>query len=232
MEGDAGVAGVALNTGVRCNVPRAEGQAIVVLGEASVPGTAFIIEFRAGKVTVQAYGGSGSDYHERHFEGTGVVGFDAANGVDVEASLASVALAPGKTPGTIGTINSIKGSVDCGKQTAGTATVTITGATAEGTFDNATLDPVLVECSSDGQGNEAFVTAVAMLGSVKAEIGLGLSSGGAVDMTVSGGHHYTAPGTTAITATGAHVNADVVEQEVSSPHTLHVEGDVACGTRV
>ena len=224
------MAGAALNAGVRCNVPRADGQAIVVLAEASVTGTGFIIDFRASRVTVQAYSGSGADFHERRFEGAGVADFDAAKGLAVETALTEAAATPDRTPGTVGTINHLKGAVRCGGQTAGTSTVTITGATAEGTFDNAMLAPVLVECSADSQGSEAFVTAISMLGSAKVEIGLGLASGGAVDLTLSGGHHYTASGTTTITATAAHVNADVVEQDVSSPHTLHVEGDMTCGS--
>jgi hypothetical protein len=229
LEGDAGVAGPLVKTGVRCNVPRLEGQAIVVLAEASAPGTAFIIEIRSSEVTVQAYSGSGADYRERHFAGTGVVGFDAAAGVQVDASLADTSTLE-HSPGAIGAIGSIRGSVDCGKQTPGAATITITGETGQGAFDHAALAPVLVECSTDVQGNEAFVSAIATRGSSPVEIGLGLSSGGGVSLDLSGGQHFEASGTTTITTAGVHVDADVVETTATTPHTIHIEGDATCGT--
>jgi hypothetical protein len=181
------VAGSLVKTGVRCNVPRLEGQAIVVLAEASAPGTAFIIEIRSSEITVQAYSGSGADYHERDFAGAGVVGFDAAEGVQVDTALAETSTLE-HTAGAVGAIGSIKGSVACGKQTPGSATITITGETGQGAFDHAALAPVLVECSADAQGNEAFVSALATRGSNPVEIGLGLSSGGGHDQDhVDGG---------------------------------------------
>ena len=230
--GDAGLAGVAVRAGVRCNLPRLDGQSITVLAEASVPGTAFIIELRATRITVQAYSGSGADYHERKFEGTGVTGFDAAKGTQVDAPLTEVAPSSDRTAGTIGAITSITGSVQCGSQTPGTSTITITGDTAEGAFANAKLDPVKVECSGDAQGSEVFVSAIASIGSVKVEVGLGLASDGSVTLDLTGGRHFEAPGTTAITATGAHVTADVVEENASPAHTLHIEGDAVCGSPV
>jgi hypothetical protein len=40
--------------------------------------------------------------------------------------------------------------------------------------------------------------------------------------------YQAAPGSATTTATGAHANADAVEQVATPPHTIHVEGDATC----
>lgn len=191
------------------------------------------IGLRSGKVKVFVDSGSGSDFHERVFEGTGVTSFDAAKRAVVDSTLTETAAAPGSTKGNLGAITAIKGSVECGDQTPGTSTVAITGSTAEGALNAAVLDPVRVECDASPGGNEVYASGLVTVGSTKALVAIGLTSDGAVtvdEVLPSGRHRYTSAASSKVTPTGAHVGAKVVEQEAASaPHTLDVEGDVTCG---
>ena len=191
------------------------------------------IRLAPGKVQVVISSGSGPDYHERAFEGTGVTSFDAARGAVVDSTITDAAASAGSTSGTLGAITRIKGSVECGDQTAGSSTITITGDTAEGALAGAVLDPVRVECAPSLEGDEVVALGIIQVGSTQALFKLGLTSDGAVtvDETLpSGSHRYMAGGSSTTTSTGAHVRADVVEQGVATQaRTLHVEGDLSCG---
>jgi hypothetical protein len=191
------------------------------------------IGLRSGKVKVFVDSGSGSDFHERVFEGTGVTSFDAAKRAVVDSTLTETAAAPGSTKGNLGVLTAIKGSVECGDQTPGTSTVAITGNTAEGALNAAVLDPVRVECDASPGGNEVYASGLVTVGSTKALVAIGLTSDGAVtvdEVLPSGRHRYTSAASSKVTPTGAHVGARVVEHEAASaPATLDVEGDVTCG---
>jgi hypothetical protein len=233
LTGDVGLTGVATDPSVRCNFPDLEGLGIAVL--AHPPDSALLARIRLAPSTVKVVvsSGSGPDYHERAFEGTGVTSFDAAKGAVVDSTLTETAARAGSTSGSLGAMTGIKGSVECGDQTAGTSTVTITGDTAEGALAGAVLDPVRVECAESPDGDEVIALGLMQVGSVKALVKLGLTSDGAVtvDETLpSVSHRFMASGSSTITSTGAHVRADVIEQEVATPApTLHVEGDLSCG---
>lgn len=233
LTGDVGLTGVATDPSVRCNFPDLEGLGIAVL--AQPPDSALLARIRLAPSTVKVVvsSGSGADYHERAFEGTGVTSFDAAKGAVVDSTLTETAARAGSTSGSLGAITGIEGSVECGDQTAGTSTVTITGDTAEGALAGAVLDPVRVECAESPDGDEVIALGLMQVGSVKALVKLGLTSDGAVtvDETLpSVSHRFMASGSSTITSTGARVRADVVEQEVATPApTLHVEGDLSCG---
>ena len=195
------------------------------------------VAVQPGQVTVFVGSGSGTDYHERAFEGTGVTAFDAAKGASVDSTLTETTATAGTTKGDVGAITRIKGSVECGDQTPGTSTVTFSGETAEGPLAAAVLDPVRVECDASPQGDELAASGIVPVGSTQALISLGLTSDGSVtvDLSVPGGsHRYLAAGTSSVTSTGAHVEADVVEADVVEQaavpaRTLHVEGDLTCG---
>jgi hypothetical protein len=233
LTGDVGLTGAATSPSVRCNFPVLEGLSIAVLAQAPDSTLQARIGLRPEEVKVFVSSGSGPDYHERAFEGPGVTSFDAANGARVDSTLTETVATAGSTKGTVGAITAIKGSVECGDQTAGSSTVTITGDTAEGALAAAVLDPVRVECDVSPDGDEVFASGFITVGSTKALVAVGLSSDGGVTVDEnlpSGRHRYMASGSTTITSTGAHVRADVVEQGVATPaHTLHVEGDLSCG---
>ena len=232
--GGAGLTGAATNTSVRCNFPVLEGLSIAVLAQPPDATLLARIGVRSDKVKVFVSSGSGPDYHERAFEGTGVTAFDAAKGVRIDSTLTETAATAGATSGSLDAITAIKGSVECGDQTTGTSTVKITGDTAEGSLASAVLDPVRVECTASPDGDEVVALGLMAVGETNALVKLGLTSDGAVtvDETLpSGSHRYMADGSSTITSTGAHVHADLVEQGAATPaHRLHVEGDLSCGT--
>jgi hypothetical protein len=233
LTGDVSLSGAASDPSVRCNFPDLEGLSIAVL--AHPPDSALLARIRLAPSTVKVVvsSGSGPDYHERTFEGMGVTSFDAAEGAVVDSTLTETTARAGSTSGSLGAITGIKGSIECGDQTAGTSTVTITGDTAEAPLAGAVLDPVRVECAESPDGNEVVALGLMQVGSIKALVKLGLTSDGAVTMdetlpAVS--HRYMAGGSSTITSTGTRVRADVVEQEVATPApTLHVEGNLSCG---
>ena len=231
--GGVGLEGSITEPSVRCNFPDLEGLSIAVLARLTDSTLQARVGLRSGKVKVFVDSGSGSDFHERAFEGTGVTSFDAATQAVVDSTLSETAAAPGSTKGSIGAITAIKGSVECGDQTPGTSTVTITGNAAEGALNAAALDPVRVECDAISGGTEVYASGLVTVGSTKALFAIGLTSDGAVtvdEVLPSGHHRYAAAASSKVTPTGAHVRAQVVEQEAASgAHTLDVEGDVSCG---
>ena len=218
---------------MRCNFPDLEGLTIAVLARLTDSTLQARIGLRSGKVKIFVDSGSGSDFHERAFEGTGIVSFDAAKRAVVNSTLEETAAGPGSTKGKVGALTSIKGSVECGDQTPGTSTITISGNTAEGALNAAMLDPVRSECDPIPGGTEVYTSGLVTVGSTKALFAIGLTSDGAVsvdEVLPSGQRRYSAAGSSKVTPTGAHVSAKVVEQEATSgAHTLAVEGDVTCG---
>jgi hypothetical protein len=231
--GGVGLTGAASDPSVRCNFPVLEGLSIAVLAQPPDSTLQTRIGLQSGKVKVFVSSGSDADYHERAFEGTGITSFDAAKGAVVDSTLTETAATAGSTKGSVGAITAIRGSVECGDQTAGSSTVTITGDTAEGALAAVVLDPVRVECDVSPDGDEVFASGFITVGSAKALVSIGLSSDGAVtvnEILPSGWHRYVASGSSTITSTGAQVRADVVEEGSATPaHTLHVEGDLSCG---
>ena len=141
--GDVGLTGAGSDPSVRCNFPVLEGMSIAVLAKPQNSTVLARVGLQSGKVKVFVGSGSGPDYHERAFEGTGVTSFDAAKGAVIDSTLTETAATAGSAKGTVGALTAIRGSVECGDQTAGTSTVTITGNTAEGAL-------VAIGLSSDG----------------------------------------------------------------------------------
>jgi hypothetical protein len=235
LTGDPALTGAASEVSIRCEFPDIEGPSIAVLAKASDGSTSLRLGIRAGKVTVRLFGtGDDGQYHERAFEGSGVTGFDPTKGAAIGSSLTETTATASATPGSLGSVESVKGSVDCREQRPGSATLTLTGDTAEGRLDAATLDLVRVECNQDAVGNEAVVLGILTTGSTKAFVSIGLRvSGFDVVQTLASGAQYryeSPPGTTTVTPTGGHVSGDAVEQTPDAPHVLHVEGDATCGS--
>jgi hypothetical protein len=160
-------------------------------------------------------------------------GFDATRGATLDSPLTEIAATKGSSPGNVGALTAIRGTLECGDQDAGSSTVTVTGDTAEGAVQGAQLESARVECNRPG--DEVVVVGILRAGTTKSFVDLGLRPEGTdVRQTLADGteHRYQAPaGTSTLTGTGAHVVADAVEQgSTSPPHTLHVEGDATCST--
>jgi hypothetical protein len=232
FSGDAGLTGRVTDPGIRCNFPALEGLSIALLVELPDSASVARVGVRSDAVSVVVSSGSGPDYRERAFEGSGVTSFAAASGARFESTLTETVASPGSTKGDLGTLTGIQGSIECGDQTAGSSTVTITGDTAEGRLSGAALDPVRVECDASPGGNEVFASGLVQVGEATALVAIGLASDGTVsvdEMLPSGRHRYLATGSSTITSTGATVRADALEQDATPAHTLHVEGELTCG---
>jgi hypothetical protein len=243
--GDPGLAGPATKAQVSCNFPKPDGSlTIFVLDQPSEPAAVFNMHVSAGKVSVGVYSGSGTGFRGRNFQGSGVTGFDAAKGARIDSTLTEVT-GSGDNPGPLGAITSIKGVIDCGSQTPGTSTITLSGDTAEGSV-NGGLHPFRAECDTSASiGNRVFLVGAGRVGSAKALFEITFATDAItifefVVGTPGASHSYAVKGAgvATLTANGAHVAGDAVEQAPTSgsaqaaAHTLHVVGSVTCGTTV
>jgi hypothetical protein len=221
------------NATIRCSMPSSNGLEITVLGQPSDPNTSVYIFVWAGNVTVRYDSGSGSTYKERDFAGTGVTGFDPAKGVQIDSTLTETA--DGTAHGTLGILSSIKGGVDCGNQTPGTSTLALSGLSPKGSLSGG-LDPVNVECvNSASIGSYVSVIGFGTVGTTSTEVILAIYSGRFTVYPVDAGFYQSvSTATVTLSATGAHIDGDAVEElaagSTTKPHTVHVSGDVVCGT--
>jgi hypothetical protein len=230
--GPAGATGAVTNAAVRCNFPATDGTSYInVIGQPVDPNLSVYINVSAGLVTVRFDSGSGSTYVERDFTGTGVTSFDAATGAKVDTKLVEVATTGAH--GTLGVLTSLSGTIDCGNQTAGTSTLTLTGPTAKGALGGG-LNPVNVECVTDSFGKRVSVLGVVQVASTPFLAVISISPGTAsVSVGGDGFFRNTATAVATLTPTGAHVDADLLEQNPAAgtkANTIHMTGDVVCGT--
>jgi hypothetical protein len=229
--GDAGLGGVVTFTDVKCDEPQADGSEILFL-LASTPGSTLVqfnIHISSDQIDVLVASGSGQNFTSREFVGSGVTGFDAAKGAMIDTPVAETTSASAKR-GTIGAISGVRGSINCGHQSPGSSTVTYTGSATEGAV-NGPAQPFRVECSS----GSVFFVGVVKVGSQPVMF-LTTITASSVNSFVAGtgiSHTYRAQaaGVATVSATGAHVVADMVEQSPASghPHAIHIEGDLTCG---
>jgi hypothetical protein len=236
--GDAGLAGALSGLTISCANPGLDGNTITVTGAPTgvdpATGAFFTVFLSTPRVFVRVSTGSGADFTVREFTGTtGLTDFDAATGAQIDSPLSETTPA-GSNKGTLGAVTAIKGSVDCGNFTPGTSALKVSGDTAEGAVDGV-LAPVLVTCTTNQQGNFVVVRGVAAVGSTKALFFITTQPDGALvvfeTLQPSGQHSYMGPkGSGTPSTTGVTIKADAVEQNVTPPHTLHVEGDATCGT--
>ena len=233
LAGPAGAAGGVSLAGIRCNLPSPGGLQISVLGQPADPNLSVYIFVSSGNVSVRYDSGSGSTYVERDFAGTGVTNFDAGKGVQIDSPLTEVPNSDAH--GSLGVLTSISGSIDCGNQQPGSSTLSFSGPTSKGALSGG-LAPVNVECITNTFGQSVSVLGIAQVDSVPTFLVISISPG-TLSVSASGDGFYRNTSTTqaALTATGAHVNGDVLEQNVAkgaTAHTIHVTGDVICGTTI
>jgi hypothetical protein len=240
--GAGGLAGLAPTTQISCDSPNLDGSAsIFVLAQPSDPTVLFNMQVAKGKISVGVFSGSGTTFLGRSFEGTGVTGFNAAKGAQINTTLTeTTANNPGENPGTLGAIMSIKGSINCGNETAGTSTVTFSGTTADGAVKSK-AQPFRVECDTASFGNSVIFPGVVKVGKTKAFFFTTFTPDSInIFETIAGSppiarqYQVKAAGVSTLSATGATVTGDVVEQSPTSgvAHTLHLTGKVTCGSTV
>ena len=226
-----GAAGAEQVGQIACNNPTTGGSVITIFGQATGKDVFSLVTVEVGKVFVRLDSGSGTSYAERDFSGTGVSGFDAAKGARIDSPLSEVPSA--QKPGTLPSIDSIKGSVDCGNQLPGTSTLLLTAAVPEGPL-NGPIDPIRVECNPHAQPPQVRAVGLTMLGSTKVLVILQATGAGFtvfVVPTAATKQHFfasTDPATATLTSTGAHVSGSAAETGTTSK--LQVRGDLVCGT--
>jgi hypothetical protein len=177
--------------------------------------------------------GSGATYVERDFAGTGVTNFDAAKGATIDSPLTE---GPNQDAhGTLGVLTSMSGTIDCGNQVPGSSTLTFSGPTPKGALSGG-LSPVNVECVTNTFGKSVSVLGILQVGTTPTDMIMSVSPGTFSVYPVGAGfYRNTSTAVATLTATGAHIDGDVLEQNVAkgaTAHTIHVTGDVTCGTSV
>ena len=238
LGGPAGKAGAVTLASIRCNLPLLSGTQTVmqisVLGEPADPNLSVFIFVQPGTVTVRYDSGSGSTYVERDFTGTGVTKFDPATGATLNSPLTEVPTTGAH--GTLGVLTSITGTIDCGNQMPGSSTLTVSGTTPKGAVSGG-LNPVNVECtSSAATGRGVSVDGIVQINSIP-YFAIVYVTPNAFTFFASGDAFFrnTSTAVATLTANGAHVEGDAVEQNPAAGKTatkVHVSGDVTCGTTV
>ena len=233
LVGDSGLGGAINATSIGCLAPTLDGPVINVFGKAADAGVDINLTVQSGAVTVQLSSGSGTAFHSRVFTGTGVAGFDAARGAQLNSPLTEKT--PAGSPGSIGAITSIVGSIDCGNETAGTSTITVTGATPDGTLAGP-LTSVRVACITFSGGHSIQVLGLTTTGNTATLLVVSMAAGSlSVSQVVKGApqsHYYTnsAAGLATLSTTSVHVDG-IATQAAPAGGTaqVHVSGDATCG---
>jgi hypothetical protein len=225
------MAGTLTKPSIRCAEPTFDGLTIDIFAQPIDPAVLDRVVVSEGKVTIRLAAGSGTAYTERDFMGTGVTGFEATTGAQIDTTLTEVT-ATGVNRGTIGAITSLKGSVACNDQRSGTTTLRLTADLAEGHLDGA-IDPASVVCAADR--TSVSILGLTSVGTTPVLVLVNLARDHFTVNVVPKGspnHFYKvdAPGVVSVAADGAHATGDAVEQNSSgTARTLHFDGDATCG---
>jgi hypothetical protein len=234
--GSQGAAGPVTKIAVSCFFPGYDGPTINLFGSPAKAGQSTMINVSAGTIHIRLDEGSGSTYHQRDFDGTGVTGFDATRGAQIDSTVTEVASGGTGGAGDLGAITSIKGTVGCGAQTPGSSTIKITGDAGNGPI-TAPPSQVRVACNSGPQGKSVIILALAKAATTPTFLVID----GRVDtFTVSVSTKaaftgfFTAKGKGVSTPTShnLHVDGDatLAGANSSAARTLHLVGDATCGT--
>lgn len=234
LDGDTSIAGTVADPIVNCSYPTLDGLRITAAGQPQDPASTVSISIAPKAVTVTLQSGTGPGLHERVFTGSGVSGFDAAHGATLDASLHETT-PTGVTPGTIGALTRVHGTVDCGTQKPGSSTMSVTGKTRAGTLSGP-LESVRVGCFVNGDDNYVVVRGIGKVGNKRAEVFVNAQPARfivGVTLPKTGSLSYASdPYATSLpTDVGATVKGDAVEGggSATGSNTLHVEGGAKCG---
>jgi hypothetical protein len=216
-----------------------DGPEILLFTSPQAAGVSVRIDLSAGQVSVTADAGSGQQFVARTFTGSGITGFDAARGAQINSTLTETTTS-GSATGSLGTVASIQGSVSCNNQQPGSSTVTLTGSTATGML-NGGISPIRVNCTPNVGALSIGVTTAGSTPELVDMFGGTQNGTPAISLLLipkgsTTDQHFTASGVgvTTMTSTGVHFNADVVEDHAAGQafHTVHISGDVTCGSAV
>ena len=243
VTGDKNVTGTwGTSFGVDCNNPTFDGPDILFFAQSPDTKAVVLITLNEGAIDVSERAGAGATYTSREFSGTGVTAFDAGRGATFDSDL-TIVPTPDAKPGTLGTITHVSGTTDCGGQTPGSSTVVASGASPEGAV-NGPFSAFRVTCVSSAQfGKSVSVSAVidAATPPVYMIFNMPANNKGTIFMISKPSTQHTylmdeKKGAYTISDTGAHVDADFVEVIAAGAagpaHTIHLAGDVVCGTTV
>ena len=218
-----------------CGQPSLDGPQIFFVGT-SAAGPQIVLFLRAGYVEGRVGTGSGTTLKLRTFTGTGVTSFDAGSGAQLDSKLTETTAA-GSAVGDLGALTSISGSIDCGDQLPGTASVTISGTSLAGPLDGA-LTATKVLCTFTSSGEFVNVSGLSTAGATPVLVFVTASSGSlqvAVEISDSGTFYAgKGAGFATVSPDGVTISGDVAEsvKAGATPHALHVTGTATCGATV
>lgn len=236
LTGSAGLTGPVTPAEIVCGEPSFDGPQIFVLGKAGSSGPQVVLFIAAGHVEARVGTGAAATLRLRTFVGTGVTGFDAAKGAQLDTKLTE-STAAGTAIGNLGALSAISGSIDCGDQQPGSATIVVSGMTPLGALAGS-LTSVHVVCTVTTSGTFVGLQGLGMAGTtpVLEFVTVGATSLQVAVETKAAGSFYSAKGAGLATvgANGATVSGDVTEtvKAGETAHVLHVAGDATCGTTV
>src|SRR5579862_8345755 len=231
LTGTAGLSGgVTINT-VSCDLPSLTGPQVEALGKAT-DGSGFVLFVTANHIEARVASGDGPTLKLRSFVGSGVSAFDAATGATLDSDLTESTPA-GAAIGTLGALDHIAGTLDCGNQQPGSATVTISGPSTFGPLSGP-IGAAKVTCTTSGSAHYVTARALTMAGTtpVLVFVNAGPQSLQLVIETGTMSDVFGAQGASASTtsSSGAQFSTDLTEnvKAGATPLVLHVEGSDTC----
>ena len=231
LTGPVGVTGALSKANIRCDVPTTAGAQIQVLATPTDPALSVFVFISTGAVYVRFDSGAGKTYVERDFAGSGVSNFDPARGATIDTALTEVTTTDAH--GSLGVLSHLTGSVDCGNQQPGVASLTLSGTTTSGALTGGAAQ-ANVECVNSAAYGP-YVTIQALVSVAGApNLAIIYFSGTHYSISISNDGFFVGQnaGDATMSATGATVNGDLNEEvKAGSPfHTVHMSGSVTCGT--
>lgn len=233
LTGTAGLTGPVTVTRIVCGLPTLNGPEIEALGTTG-SGPGFVLFVSADHIEARVGTGSGATLALRTFVGSGVTSFDPGAGTQLDSDLTE-STAPGAAVGSLGALSHLKGTLDCGNQQPGSASITISGTAKLGVLSSQMSD-AKVTCTVTASGTFVTAQALTMAGTtpVLVFVNAGPTMLQLVIETGSASDVYALQGATASTIgpTGAQFAADLTETGTTDnpPRVLHVEGSDTCGT--
>jgi hypothetical protein len=235
--GTAGLTGPITAQTIDCDRPALTGgPEIFFIGQAGANGPTIIVFLQAATMQVRVGTGAAATLRERDFTGTGVTDFNAATGAHLDSQLTETTDAATAT-GNLGALSSISGTIDCGDETAGTASIIVSGTTPFGQLAGTPLTGVDVTCTNTASGLFVGAIGLSTAGTTPVLVFVTASTGTLqVSIETGGaGSFYSGKGTglTTLTANGAQMAGDVSVSVAAgatpSTQTVHVAGDDTCG---
>ena len=223
-----------------CNNPTYDGPNILFFAQSQDGNVVVLVTLNSGSIGVSERAGAGATYTDREFQGTGVTSLDPATGASFDSDLTETTPSD-FNPGTLGKISHVSGTVECGSQTGGVSTVTVSGATPDGAV-NGPLPSFRVACNNSTQnGKGVNVSAIVTAGTNPTQLIINLPANGKATLYAVGKdpnsqtlYMIDPAATYSVTDSGVHIDADFVQNQAASgatpgPLRLHLAGDLTCG---